>query len=397
MGEMNRNMARLLALSAIALLAVNLRTAVSSISPVVTFIQEEISLPIVTIGLLGIAAPLAFAIATSLSYPPARRIGVEKTLLITIAMIVIGHLLRAFSWDSTALFAGSLLSLLGAGMGNVLLPVMVRKYFPNRVGIVSSFYITLTAVSATMGAFFAVPVAQELGWRASLGQWAILAALTLIPIVFLLKNSRPEARPAANGSQKAIWRSPTAWAIAAVQGMTSIFGYVSFAWMPLMLIEHNSVSVPEAGLLLSLFSIMGLPVSLLVPIIATRYSKSHALIIFFSALMGTSGTLGVLFGDNSVLWLAVIAIGLGPTMFPLALTLFNLRSRERSTVLALSAFGQGVSYTTATITVFTIGVLRELTGGWEAALWLMFAVALLSALAGIQIAKNRFVDDELQH
>ncbi len=389
-------MARLLALSAIALLAVNLRTAVASISPVVTFIQQEISLPIVTIGLLGIAAPMAFAIATSLSYPPARRIGVEKTLLITIGMIVLGHLLRAFSWDSTALFAGSLLSLLGAGMGNVLLPVMVRKYFPNRVGIISSFYITLTAVSATIGAFFAVPVAQELGWRASLGQWAILAALTLIPIVFLLKNSRPEARPDASGSHKAIWRSPTAWAIAAVQGMTSIFGYVSFAWMPLMLIEHNSVSVPEAGLLLALFSIMGLPVSLLVPLIATRYSKSHALIIFFSALMGTLGTLGVLFGDNSVLWLAVIAIGLGPTMFPLALTLFNLRSRERSTVLALSAFGQGVSYTTATITVFAIGVLRELTGGWEAALWLMFAVALLSALAGIQIAKNHFVDDELK-
>ena len=394
---MNRNMARLLALSAIALVAVNLRTAVASISPVVTFIQEEISLPIVTIGLLGIAAPMAFAIATSLSYPPARRIGVEKTLLITIGMIVLGHLLRAFSWDSTALFAGSLLSLLGAGMGNVLLPVMVRKHFPNRVGIISSFYITLTAVSATIGAFFAVPVAQELGWRASLGQWAILAALTLIPIVFLLKNSSPEARPDASGSQKAIWRSPTAWAIAAVQGMTSIFGYVSFAWMPLMLIEHNSVSVPEAGLLLALFSIMGLPVSLLVPLIATRYSRSHALIIFFSALMGTLGTLGVLFGDNSVLWLAVIAIGLGPTMFPLALTLFNLRSRERSTVLALSAFGQGVSYTTATITVFAIGVLRELTGGWEAALWLMFAVALLSALAGIQIAKNHFVDDELKH
>jgi CP family cyanate transporter-like MFS transporter len=394
---MDRNLARLLALSAIALLALNLRTAVASISPVVTFIQKEISLPIVTIGLLGVAAPLAFAIATSLSYPPARRMGVEKTLMLTIGMIVTGHLLRALAWDSTALFAGSLLSLLGAGMGNVLLPVMVRKYFPNRVGIISSFYITLTAVSATAGAFFAVPVAQELGWRSSLGQWAILAALTFLPVLFLLKNSRPESRPQATGSQKAIWRSPTAWAIGGVQGMTSIFGYVSFAWMPLMLIEHNGVSVPEAGLLLSLFSIMGLPVSLLVPLIATRYSRSHAPIIFFSALMGTAGTLGVLFGDNSVLWLAVIGIGLGPTMFPLALTLFNLRSRERSTVLALSAFGQGVSYTTATITVFTIGILREITGGWEAALWLMFAVALLSSLAGIQIAKNHFVDDELKH
>ena len=255
----------------------------------------------------------------------------------------------------------------------------------------------MTAVSATAGAFFAVPVATELGWRASLGQWAIFAALALLPLIFILRNSNPEARPDSQSSQRAIWRSPTAWAIAGVQGMTSVFGYVSFAWMPLMLIEHNGVSVIEAGLLLSLFSIMGLPVSLLVPVLATKYPKSHAPIVFFSASMGVIGSIGILFFENQLLWLAVLAMGLGPTMFPLALTLFNLRSRDRSTVLAISAFGQGLSYTLATVVVFSIGVLRELTGGWELALWLMFAIALFSAIAGLQIAKNHFVDDELKN
>lgn len=393
---MNRYGAKLLALAAIALLALNLRTAVSSISPVVTFIQEQISLPIVTIGLLGLAAPLAFAIATSLAYPPARRVGVEKTMILTVILIVLGNLLRALAWDATALFAGSLLSLLGAGMGNVLLPVMVRKYFPGRVGIISSFYITLTALSATMGALFAVPVAQEFGWRASLGQWALLATLALLPLLFLRKNSRPEPRPEVNPGDKAIWLSPTAWSIGAIQAMTAVFGYVSFAFLPLLLMEHNSVGVVEAGLLLSLFSVMGIPTSLLVPIIATRYPKSHAPIIFGSALFGTSGTLGILFGGNELLWVFVILVGLAPAMFPLALTLFNLRSRTRSTVLSLSAFGQGFSYTVASLTVFGIGVLREATGGWVAALWVMFGFALVSALAGIQLAKNRFVDDELK-
>ena len=394
---MSHKSGKLLALLAIALMALNMRTAVASISPIVTFIQAEIALPIVTIGLLGIAAPLAFAIATSLSYPPARRIGVELTLIITIVMIVLGHLIRSLAWDATALFAGSLLALLGAGMGNVLLPVMVRKYFPNRVGVISSFYITLTSISATVGAFFAVPVAQEFGWRASLGQWALLAVFTLLPFFFLRKNSTPEPRREGLGSQKAIWKSPTAWAISGVQSMTAVFGYVSFAWLPLLLIEHNSASVIQAGLLLSLFSLMGLPTSLIVPILATRFPRSHAPIIFFSATMGITGTLGVLFGGNELLWLFVIAVGLGPSMFPLALTLFNLRARERSTVLSLSAFGQGVSYSVAAITVFSIGVLRELTGGWEAALWVLFGFALVSALAGLQLAKNHFVDDELAH
>ncbi|MCF8528710.1 MAG: MFS transporter [Aquiluna sp.] len=394
---MNTRTQKWFALAAIALLAINLRTAVSSISPVVSFIQQDIPLPIITLGLLGIAAPLAFAVATSLSYRPTRKFGVEKTMTLVVAMIVLGHILRGFAWDSSALFAGSLLALLGAGMGNVLLPVMVRKYFSNRVGVISSFYITLTAISATGASLVAVPVAEAFGWRFSLSQWALLATLTILPLIALLKNSRPEPLKLDAGSKKAIWKSPTAWAIAGTQGMTSVFGYVSFAWLPLLLIEHNGVSVAEGGLLLSLFAVMGLPASLLVPILASHNPKSHRWIIWFSGFTGMAGPLGVLFGSGSALWFWVILIGLGPTMFPLALTLFNLRSRERSTVLSVSAFGQGVSYVTATIAIFTVGIMREITGGWEFALWLLFGFAALSVVLGIQIGKNHYVDDELQH
>ena len=386
---------RWIALVAIALLAINLRTAVSSLSPIVSFIQEEIDLQIVTIGLLGIAAPLSFALATSLSYRPARRMGVEKTMLLTALMIVVGHLIRAFAWDSTSLFFGSILALLGMGIGNVLLPVMVRKYFPTRVGVISSFYITLTAISATSGSFFAVPAAQEFGWRFSLGQWAILAFLTAVPLLFLIGQSKPEKRAKAAFGQRAIWKSKTAWAIAGAQAITSLFGYVSFAYLPLILVEHNQVAVLTAGQLLSLFAVMGLPTSLLVPLIATRYPSSHSIIIYFSGLMGVVGPLGILFGTNDLLWLWVIFTGLGPSMFPLALTLFNLRSRERSTVLALSAFGQGFSYLMATVTIFVIGVIREITGVWDAALWILLGSATLSLLIGLQIAKGKMVDDEL--
>jgi len=386
-----------LAIVAIALLALNMRTAVGSFSPLVTFIQEEISLPIVTIGLLGIAAPLAFAIATTMSNVPTRRIGVEKTLIATSLLIVGGHALRALSWDSTALFVGSMMCLLGMGIGNILMPVIVRKYFPNRVGLISSFYISLTALSASAGSFLAVPFAELGGWRFSLGQWGLMAALTLLPLIALRKNSTPEKPLPGVAKQKAIWRSPTAWAIFGTQGMTSVFGYVSFAWLPLLLLEHNSVSVAEAGALLSLFAILGLPAALIVPGLAVKYKQLHAPIIWFSSAMGMTRALGILWTDGSHLWIWVAALGLGPTMFPLALTLYNLRSRERSTVLAVSSFGQGMSYTMTTIIVFLVGVFREITGGWEFTLWMFFGVALFSALMGIQIAKNHFVDDELVH
>jgi CP family cyanate transporter-like MFS transporter len=119
------------------------------------------------------------------------------------------------------------------------------------------------------------------------------------------------------------------------------------------------------------------------------------LIVWFSFVSGVTGTLGLLFGDVSLTWLWVIAFGFGPTMFPLALTLFNLRSKERSTVLAVSAFGQGVSYTTASIAVFLVGVLREVTGGWDTALWLLFASCLIAIPVALQIRKGQIIDDEL--
>jgi CP family cyanate transporter-like MFS transporter len=253
----------------------------------------------------------------------------------------------------------------------------------------------MTALSASSGSFFAVPVAEAVGWRLSLGQWALLAALTLLPLLAIRSNSTKEIKEPKPGGQKAIWRSPTAIAIGVVQGMTSIFGYVSFAWLPILLIEHSGVTEFQGGSLLALFAIMGLPVSLIVPVLADRYQKSHPLIVYFSAAMGSIGALGLLFGPTSATWIFVACLGLGPTMFPLALTLFNLRSRTRGTVLAVSAFGQGVSYTIATIMVFLVGIFREFSGGWELTLWLLFVVAAGSSIAGLQLAKNHFVDDEL--
>ena len=394
---MNSRFGKFFAISAIALLAFNLRTAVSSLSPIVGFIGEDIPLPIITIGLLGIAAPLSFSLATSISSRPAKSLGVEKTLAITVAMIVAGHLVRSLAWDSSSLFAGSLLSLLGAGIGNVLLPVMVRKYFPNRVGVVSSFYITLTAVSATLGSLVAVPVAESFNWRIALGQWAAVALLTLIPLATLLPNSKPAVLDEDRVRPKhKIWRSPTAVAIAATQAMTAVFGYVSFAWLPLILVEHNGVTPAEGGALLSLFALMGLPASLVVPILADKFRKSQTWIVWFSVFMAVTGSLGLIYAPRELLWIVMIVMGLGPTMFPLALTLFNLRSRERSTVLAVSAFGQGVSYATAALIVFLFGILRELTGNWNLALWVYFAVGALASFIGFQIRKNHYIDDELK-
>jgi MFS transporter, CP family, cyanate transporter len=63
--------------------------------------------------------------------------------------------------------------------------------------------------------------------------------------------------------------------------------------------------------------------------------------------------------------------------------------------LAVSAFGQGLSYTTATVAVFMVGVLREVTGNWDAAIWLLFGFTLLAIPVALQVARGHKIDDEL--
>lgn len=393
---MQTRFAKILALATIVLLALNLRTAVSSISPIANYIAADFALPILTLALLGIAAPLAFALAPTLASRPARKYGLEAAILGLVLMIIFGHLARAMAWDSTSLFAGSLLSLLGAGMGNVLMPVLVRKYFANRIGLISSIYISMTAISATAGSFFAAPAAEAFGWRGSLLQWSVFGALVLIPLLPLTFGKTRTRTPAeAKPARLKIYRSPTARAISTSFAVSSVFGYVSFAFMPVLLIERHSLSAIEAGALLALFAICGLPVAIFVPILVARVPRTQPLIIVVASILGAAGSLGMLFGPTDMLWLSVTAFGLLPALFPLALTLFNLRCRERSTVLSLSAFGQGLGYSAATITVLGFGLLRELTGAWTASLVLVGSLAALSALVAIQIAKQQFIEDEL--
>jgi CP family cyanate transporter-like MFS transporter len=140
---------------------------------------------------------------------------------------------------------------------------------------------------------------------------------------------------------------------------------------------------------------MGLGPSLLVPVIAARYPKSHGLLIWLSIIMGVLGSLGLLLFPKAALPIWVTILGFGPIMFPLGMTLFNLRSRNRTTVLAISSFAQTISYSTASFNVFLTGVLRQVTGNWDAYFILLITMAGLAVFAGLQISKGKYIDDEL--
>lgn len=392
---------RILALVGLLLVAINLRSVVASLSPIIPFIREDFELSTLAVSFLGMIPPLGFALSGLLAPMLTRRIGLEVALLTLLLLIVSGSVIRAISGDWSLLSVGTFIAIVGMGMGNVLLPVVVRKYFPDRIGSMTALYLTILSVGALTPPLIAVPVAQEFGWRFSLGQWAIVAAIAMIPWVFTLRSNKVEEPVVTqsltipiNVRHIKIWKSPTAVSMVVIFAVSSLNGYATFAWLPQILIDESGSTPLEAGILLSFYAAMGLPVAFLMPRLAVRF-PNQAPLIYLSAVFFFAGYLGLIFLPGDLSWIWVLLIGLGPLLFPLNLALFNIRSRSQETLLRISGFAQGFGYLAAALGPLVLGVLHELTGNWTSSLWFLFLTAIPAIIAGRVIARQNTIDQEL--
>lgn len=390
---------RLLALLGIVLVALNVRTAVSSLSPIADRIAADVPLDELGLGVIGMLPPIAFALAAIAGPIVARRIGIEWAMSIACAAMVAGPVVRAVAGSFWALALGTAIALLGMGFGNVLLPPAVKKYFPDRIGTITTVYVALLAVSTTIAAILAEPVAAGAGWRVSLAMWAVLAAVALLPWLGL--GAR---RPRRGADEEAIipevhlrapvWRSGVARSLALLLMVTAFTTYALFAWLPLMLVDRAEVTAAGAGALLALLAILGLPTGLVVPALAARYPNSSWLIVVGVASF-VLACLGLLVLPGTLTWVWVMLGGLAGLVFPLVLVLINLRTRSVAGSIAVSGFVQAVGYTGGALGPLAIAVAHDATGGWELPILILLGVMLVALVPAFTLRRPVLVEDQL--
>lgn len=398
---------RTLALLGIVLVAFNLRSAVASLSPILAELESEIPLDPTVVGVLGMLPPLCYAVFGIVTPLFAKRFGLEATLVAALAALTVGLAGRGLAPDAVWLVIASAATFAAIGVGNVLLPPLVKRYFPDRIGLVTTVYATAMAVSTFVPPLVAVPVAAATHWRVSLGEWAMLAALSLIPwIALLVHPSRRAARadradpagrstvaePAPSQLGRAV-RSPLAWALTTIFAVSAFNAYTLFAWLPTILHDIAGTTHVEAGALLSLYAAMGLPGSIAVPVLAARYGRIR-LLVWISVVSFVLGYGGLLIAPATATWLWVALAGLGPLLFPLALVLINLRTRTHAGSVALSGFVQSAGYLLIAAGPLVVGGLHEWSGGWTWALLVLLATAVPAAIAGLAVARPRYLEDE---
>lgn len=395
---------RTAALLGILLVALTLRQAVAAVSPILDDIRVDIPLSSVAIGLLGALPPILFAISGFVTPLVARRLGLERSLVIALIFMVVGHLVRAFAPNYAVLAVGTVLALVGAGLGNVLLPPTVKKYFPDRIGGITSAYAGILSISTAVPALIAAPLASSVGWRFSLGVWAVTAVVALVPWLSLLARHRRESAAELESEAPAepsatlvgrIWHSRTALAIGITFSVTALNIYAAFAWLPEILVDIAGVTQVQAGALLALCGFVGGPVALVIPLFVTRM-RNAGILVFIGVALFIVGYVGLITAPAAATVLWVVLIGVGPLLFPLCLALINLRTRTQEGAVALSGFAQGVGYGLGALGPLVVGLLHDLTGGWTTPLIFLLATVLVGIWSGIALARPRFVEDELE-
>lgn len=373
-----------LILTGIVVAAFNLRPGVTGLSPLLEAMGEEIRLGGGFLAVIGMLPPLLFGLCGFAAPRLIARFSAVTITLAATAMIAVGLGVRALVSDPSAFLLLSVLALAGMGIGNVVLPPLVKAYFPDRVASVSTLHVGLLQLGTFVPPLVAVPLANALSWRGSLLVWAgtaVLAVTVWIVITVVRPAPRTTVSATAVGGRelRRLLSTPRAWALMTMTGMTSFNNFILFTWLPPLLTRAGFDSA-FAGAMLALVTAIPLVLGFVLPALAVRLRSAAPIVIAF-CLSLAAGYLGLWLAPQAAPVLWTVLLGIGISTFPLALTLITLRSRGPEASAALSGFVQGGGYLIAATGPLLFGLLVGTGAGLGAA----FALVLASVAVKIAV------------
>ena len=382
---------RLLVGAAIVLLAVNLRAAVGSVGVVLGVVRSDLGMSATVGGVLTTLPVICFAAVGMGAGPVVRRLGLHRSTAGLLVLIIVGLTVRATTSSTLVFLLASTTALVGAAVGNVLLPSLAKRHFPDRIPLISALYGAALMGGAAAASLTTVPLANAFGsWREGLFAWAVLAAVTLLPWLVLLRDRGVPTSSRSQVRYRSLTRTPAAWALVGMFGAQSAQAFAQFGWFPDIMVDAG-LGRAHAGALLGLLSFVALPVTLLLPWLMRRLGTLPVLPWVFAAFTA-AGWLGVLLAPTTTSWLWAVLLGLGGASFTWTLTMISQRASSPESTASLSGFVQGLGYLVASIGPFGAGFLHDRTGSWGPPILVLVAAAALIGVFGSWVMRAAPVD-----
>ncbi|MFJ1591436.1 CynX/NimT family MFS transporter [Kitasatospora albolonga] len=421
----------------LVLAALNLRPAITSLGALLEEVREGLHMSGSVAGVLTSVPPLCFALFGVMAPRLARRFGAGSVVCAGMAAIAVGLVIRPYIGSTAGFLAASALALMGIAVSNILMPVIVKRWFPDRVGTMTGLYSMALALGTALAAAVTVPLTGAMGgnWQSGLAIWAGLAALAVLPWIILVRDRTPapgqsasgqaapgQAGPGQSASGQAaatgkgtdsgrtasgtvaaaarpadapglrITRSRTAWGLACFFGLQATAAYITMGWMP-QIFRDAGVPAGTAGVLLAVTMAMGVPLAFVIPRVAGRLKQQGPIVVVLG-LCGLIGYGGLYLAPAAGAWAWALLLGIANCAFPLALTMIGMRSRTGAGVVRLSAFAQSTGYLLSIPGPLLVGVLYQHSGGWGLPIALMAGLMIPQMVAGVLAGRDRTIEDE---
>lgn len=389
-----------LVLVGILLLAANTRAAIAALGPVLNLIREDLGLDATTASFLTSLPILVFAIAAPTSPKIAARLGLERTLGLSLALLAASIVLRSMPWIP-GLWLGTAGLGLSIGIINVLVPALVKRDFSRRVTLVSGLYSAVQGAGAALASGFAVPLAgaSPEGWRIALGVWAgaaLLGFAFFLPQLGHLSDPPSDSKKAQSQQElsrpaafRSPWRSALGWQITFYMGLQSTIYYTVITWLP-SIEQSNGTSPIVAGTHIFILQIATLLGSLAGGFVIPRFRDQRIPAIAATAL-SIIGVLGEIFAPGFAgLWAAAIGLCTGISVV-VALSVFSLRAVNHGQAASVSSMAQTAGYVLAASGPILIGQLHDFSKAWTIPLLVLLALLAGQACFGYLSGKNRLI------
>jgi MFS transporter, CP family, cyanate transporter len=374
---------------AVILTALNLRPAITSVGPLLGEMRQTLGASATWAGVLTTLPGLCFAAAGLAAPWLARRLGLGRAIGLALAVLIVGLVLRVVDGPFVVV-GGTLVATAGIALINVLIPVVIKGSFPAQVGLMTGVYTAALQGGGALGSAVTPPLETGFGgWRPALGAWAVLALVALV--AWLLAARRLAAGPglAPAGGGRSLLRNRLAWTVTLFFGCQSFLAYVMMGWLPEVFMD-SGVSKSAAGLLVGLVSLIAVPISIFVAPLAARSASQSGWIVGLGGF-GVAGVVGLLVAPGAAPLLWSVLVGLGLSVFSLALTVIALRARTTEDTAQLSGMAQGFGYLLAGVGPFLFGLLHDLSGGWTVPLIMVMGVYVVQITTGALAGRNRYV------
>jgi CP family cyanate transporter-like MFS transporter len=333
---------------------------------------------------------ICFSLAAFAGPPLSARIGEERGLLLMCGALCVGLALRPW-WPAASLFVGTVLCCLAVAVMNVMMPSVLRRRFPDRMGEMTAAYTVALSIGAGMASGLTVPLVHAFGGSVplALAVWMLPALAAFILWLPQLRQPWPANRAA--GAEIGLLRDWQAWQIMLFFGLQSALFYALLSWLPTIYRERGT-SPTAAGALLAVLVTVGIVGNIAAPLLANRFGRPR-LAVVLTAAMTITGLLGILIAPTQVAFLWVTLIGIG-TAGTFSVTLLLMASRAHDAVIAarLSSMAQGFGYMISALGPLVAGLLHSMSGGWNVPIMVIIGIGVAQLAAGIGAAREGVIE-----